>query len=147
MRGSTTRSRRGVKVLRISGVALLLLATGCSSETASSPGDPSISAEEERGSGDKLEKLTVEGEGFTGNGTVLVTVLMAATGGNVNPYVEEEIQADGEGRITYERQPVPCPQPADYERGSFISVVARDMTSGISASRTLEPGSEPDCPR
>ena len=92
-----------------------------------------------------MEKLTVEGKGFTANGTVLVSAVMAATGGNARPYVEEEVQADGEGKIRWERQPVPCPQPADYERGSWVSVVARDMTSGISGSELLEPGGEPDC--
>ena len=146
MTGSTARSHRRFTALWLSGLAMLLVATGCSSDT-SAAGDPSISVSDDRGSGDKLEKLTVEGDGYTSNGTVLVTVLMSAIGGNVNPYVEEEVQADGEGSFTYERQPVPCPQPVDYDRGSFISVIARDMTSGISASRSLEPGGEPDCTR
>lgn len=92
-----------------------------------------------------MEKLTVEGEGFTSNGPVLVTAVMAATGGNTRPYVEEEVMADGAGELRWERQPVPCPQPADYERGSWVLVVARDMTSGISGSDVLEPGREPDC--
>jgi hypothetical protein len=123
---------------------LLLLAVGCSSEDAA-PGNPSISADAERGAGGTLEKMTVEGEGFTPNGPVLVTAVMAATGGNTRPYVEEEVMADGAGKLQWERQPVPCPQPADYERGSWVSVVARDMTSGISGSDLLEPGREPDC--
>jgi len=106
-----------------------------------------VSADDDRGAGGKLEALTVEGKGFTPNGTVLVTMLMAASGGNVNPYVEEQVQADGEGKFRLERRPAPCPQPADYERGSWTSVVARDMTSGISGSKRLEPGQEPDCRR
>ena len=144
MGGSTTRGRWGSGVLRLSAIVLLVLAASCSSDNAS-PGDPSISAKEERGAGGKLEKLTVEGKGFTANGTVLVTAVLAGTGGNTRPYVEEEVQADGEGKIRWERQPVPCPQPADYERGSWVSVVARDNTSGISGSEVLDPGGEPDC--
>ncbi len=92
-----------------------------------------------------MENLTVEGKGFTPNGTVLVTAVMAATGGNARPYVEEQVQADGEGKIRFERSPVPCPQPVDYERGSWVSVVARDMNSGISGSELLDPGEQPDC--
>ncbi len=144
MGGSTTRARWGSGVLRLSAIVLLLLAASCSSDSAS-PGDPSISADAERGSNGVLEKLTVEGKGFTPNGTVLVTAVMAATGGNARPYVEEQVQADGEGKLRYERSPMPCPQPVDYERGSWVSVVARDMTSGISGSELLEPGQEPDC--
>lgn len=146
MTGSTTRSRLRSKVLRVSGAVLLLLAVGCSSDS-SSLGDPSISAEETRGAGGKMEGLTVEGKGFTPNGPVLITALMAASGGNASPYVEEQVQADGAGKIRYERRPVPCPQPADYERGSWVSVIARDMTSGISGSDQLDPGQEPDCRR
>jgi hypothetical protein len=126
----------------MSGIALLLTAAGCSD---SNTGDPQISAEDDRGDGGNLEALTVKGKRYTPNGPVLVTVAMAATGGNASPYVEETIQANADGTFEYERRPVPCPQPADYERGSFISVVARDMTSGISSSRTLDPGAEPDC--
>lgn len=136
----TSRVARGLSLL---GVAALLLLTGCSD--SSSERDPSISAEEERSSAGVLEALTVEGDGFTPNGTVLVTMLMAGSGGNASPYVEEEIQADGEGKIQFERRPPTCPQPADYERGSWVSVIARDMTSGISGSATLDPGQEPDC--
>jgi hypothetical protein len=144
MSDSTTRSRGRSRAFRLSATALLVLAVGCSTGT-STPGDPSINAKDERGSGGRLEGLTVEGKGFTSNGTVLVTLLMSAAGGNASPYIEEEVQADGNGEIRYERQPVPCPQPADYERGSWVSVIARDMTSGISGSDSLEPGQEPDC--
>jgi len=143
MGGSTTRARWGSGVLRLSAIVLLVLAASCSDNA--SPGDPSISAEAERGPSGTLEKLTVEGKGFTPNGPVLVTAVMAATGGNTRPYVEEEVTADGEGKLRWERQPVPCPQPVDYERGSWVSVVARDMTSGISGSDLLDPGREPDC--
>ncbi|MDP1807445.1 MAG: hypothetical protein Q8K72_19870, partial [Acidimicrobiales bacterium] len=64
---------------------------------------------------------------------------------NPSQYVEETIQADGNGRITYERQPLPCPQATDYGSGSWTWVAARDMASGISASRPLTPGSTADC--
>ena len=133
---------RVARVLRLAGVALLLLAAACSN---TADRDPHISADDERGSSGMLEALTVEGKDFTPNGPVLVTVVMAATGGNASPYIEETIQADASGEIRYEKRPVPCPQPADYQRGSFINVIARDMTSGISGSDTLEPGQEPDC--
>ena len=131
------------RVLRLCGITLFLLAAACG-ET-SSDRDPSISADEERSEQGSLQALIVEGKHFTPNSPVLVTVVMAATGGTASPYVEETIQADGEGKIMYERRPVPCPQPADYERGSWINVIARDMTSGISGSDLLEPGREPDC--
>jgi hypothetical protein len=140
----TRRQRAAVaRVLRFCGIALFLLAAACGNNSAER--DPNISADDERSEGGALQALTVEGKDFTPNGPVLVTVVMAATGGNASPYVEETIQADGEGRITYERRPVPCPQPVDYERGSWINVVARDMTTGISGSDRLDPGREPDC--
>ena len=119
------------RVLRLCGIALLLLAAGCGD---TGPRDPNISADEERSSSGTLEALTVEGNDFTPNGPVLVTVVMAATGGTASPYIEETIQADAEGKIRYERRPVPCPQPADYQRGTWINVIARDM-SQVSAGR------------
>lgn len=139
--------RRGSRVTRmlwLPAVVFSLVAAGCS-DSSTANGDPTISADADRGSGGNLEGLTVEGKRFTPNGPVLVTMLMAASGGTTNPYVEETIQADGEGKIRFEKRPPPCPQPVDYERGSWISVVARDMTSGISSSKVLEPGGEPDC--
>lgn len=101
--------------------------------------------DDERSSAGSLEGLKVEGEGFTPNGTVLVTFLMAATGGNASPYVEEQVSADGDGKISFERRPLNCPQPADYESGRWTSVIARDSSSGISGSANLDPGREPDC--
>lgn len=133
---------RLTQVLRASGVALLLVvASACGATT--SGGDPRISADGDRTSEGALESLRVTGSNFTPNGTVLVTLLLAGPAENASPYVEEEIQADGDGRITYERQPAPCPQPA--ARGSYVTVTARDMTSGISGSDTLSPGGAPDC--
>lgn len=137
------RSRLSTAVLS-SGIALLLLAAGCS-QSVTGAGDPSISVDDERSSTGSLEALKVEGKGFTPNGTVLVTFLMAATGGNASPYVEEQVSADAEGMIRFERRPVTCPQPANYERGSWISVIARDSSSGISGAAYLDPGREPDC--
>ncbi|HEV2761000.1 MAG TPA: hypothetical protein VGV86_15680 [Acidimicrobiales bacterium] len=92
-----------------------------------------------------MEAVTLKGKGFTPNGQVLVTAVMAASGGNARPYVEQEVRADEKGEIRWEGRPVPCPEPADYERGSWVSVIARDMTSGISGSEQLNPGKEPDC--
>lgn len=48
-------------------------------------------------------------------------------------------RSDGKGR------PVPCREPANYERGSWVAVIARHMTSSISGSEVLNPGKEPDC--
>jgi len=137
-------SRLG-RALLVPAMAVLLTATGCTD--SAKDGDPQISADADRGSGGNLESLTVKGKRYTPNGQVLVTVAMAASGGNASPYVEETVQADSGGKFIYERRPVPCPQPVDYERGSFILVIARDMTGGISSSRTLDPGGEPDCRR
>ena len=142
-----SRRRRGARVKRVlwlPAIVFSLVAAGCSD---SSTGDPTISADADRGSAGNLESLTVEGKRFTPNGPVLVTLLMAASGGNVNPYVEETIQADGEGKIQFEKRPPTCPQPVDYDRGSWVSVIARDVTSGISSSEVLSPGGEPDCRR
>jgi hypothetical protein len=137
------RGSRVARALGLSGIAVLLLAAGCSSN--SSAGDPTISAKDSRSSAGVLEKLTVDGHRFTPNGPVRITLLMAGGAANASPYVEEDIQADKDGKIKYEKQPVACPQPADYGRGSWTTVIARDMTSGISGSAQLSPGDQPDC--
>jgi len=146
MFGSTRRhGSRLTRALYVPGMALLLTAAGCSDST-NTAGDPQISADADRTDGGKLETLTVKGKRYTPNGQVLVTVAAAATGGNANPYVEETVQADGSGKFEWKKQPVPCPQPVDYERASYIRVIARDMTGGISSSRVLDPGGQADCP-
>ena len=144
MSGSTARSRFQSKVLGLLAIAFLMVAVGCSSQDIATS-DPSISADVDRASSGKMESLTLKGKGFTPNGQVLVTAVMAASGGNARPYVEQEVRADEKGEIRWEGRPVPCPEPADYERGSWVSVIARDMTSGISGSEQLNPGKEPDC--
>ena len=142
-------SRRGLgagvtRMLWLSVIVFSLMAAGCS-DSVTGERNPTISADVDRGSNGKVEGLKVEGKRFTPNGQVLVTMLMAASGGNTNPYVEETVQADGEGNITFDKRPPGCPQPVDYQRGSWTMVVARDMTSGISDSEILDPGGEPDC--
>ena len=142
MVGSTRQGSRVTGTFWRAGVVALLLAAGCQN---SSDGDPSISADSDRGAGGKLESLKVEGSRFTPNGPVLVTMLMSATGASTSPYVEETIQADADGKITFERRPVACPPATDFQRGSWVRVVVRDMTSGISGSEVLSPGAQPDC--
>lgn len=144
---SRRRHRAGVtRMLWLPAIVFSLVSAGCS-DSSTANGDPSISADVDRGSAGKLEALSLDGKRFTPNGQVLVTMLMAASGGNTNPYVEETIQADGGGKIKFEKRPPACPQPVDYDRGSWVSVIARDMTSGISSSEVLSPGGEPDCRR
>jgi hypothetical protein len=128
-------------VLGASGVALLLVAAGCGEYEK----EYTISVEDRRGESGMLEGVVIDGEGFSPNGTVMVTYVLSVTGGNAQPYVEENVQADGNGEFRVEKQPLPCPQPADYRSGSWTLIVARDMTSGISGSQTLEPGGQPDC--
>ena len=131
-----------IGMLRGTAVALFLVTAACSEGP---PGDPRISADEDRSSAGSLEGLTVKGKGFTPNGDVLVTLLMAGSGGNASPYVEETIKADAEGKIEFERRPVPCPREGGYGTGVWTLVSARDMTTGISGSAQLSPGGEPDC--
>ncbi|MGH9265039.1 MAG: hypothetical protein ACRD1D_10150 [Acidimicrobiales bacterium] len=144
MRSSTARHGSGfIRALRLPAIALLLaLGAAACSELEE---DFAVDVEEERGAGGMLEGIVVDGSGFSPNGPVLITVVLSATGGNVRPYVEETIQADANGEFRFERRPLSCPQPADYESGSWTLVVARDMTEGISGSETLSPGTEPDC--
>ncbi len=142
MSGSTTRPGLGPKVLRLSCIALLVLAVGCGNNLKD---EFKISVDEDRAENGVLEGLTVNGKGFSPNSTVLVTFVLAASGGTTNPYVEQETQTDGEGKFKLEARPVPCPQPADYRAGVFNLVVARDQSSGISGSSTLSPGEQPDC--
>lgn len=140
---STSRhGSRVVRVLRGSAVALLLVTAACSN---SDPTDPRVSADEDRSSAGSLEGLTVKGNGFTPNGDVLVTVLMAGSGANASPYHEETVKADGDGKLNYERRPVPCPTAGGFGTGVWTVVSARDMTTGISGSDQLSPGGEPDC--
>lgn len=142
---STTSVRpRPARMVLLATSAALVLAVGCSS-SATVPTNPSISVSQDRSKDGSLQGLTVTGDGFSPNGTVLVTTLMAASGPDTSPYVEETIQADGSGKIKWEKKPVPCPQAGDYGKGSWTSVVARDANSGISAAETLNPGNTPDC--
>ena len=142
IRSTSRQVSRVTKFLRGPAVALLLLTAACSD---SDPTDPRISADEDRSAAGSLEALTVTGNGFTPNGDVLVTLLMAGSGTNASPYVEETVKADGDGELNYERRPVPCPQEGGYGTGVWTSVTARDMTTGISGSDQLSPGGEPDC--
>ena len=143
IRSTSRQGSRVTRMLRGSAVALLLVTAACSNSAST---DPRISADVDRSSGGSLEGLTVKGKGFTPSGPVLVTVLMAGSGANSSPYVEETINADADGEITYERRPVPCPQAGGYGDGVWTVVSARDMTTGISGSDQLErDGSEPDC--
>jgi hypothetical protein len=143
MTGSTKRSSRLTKALRASAVGLLLLAAGCGQETVG--GDPKIDAEVERGSAGALEGLMVKGSKFTPNGEVLVQVLLVGNGPNPSQYIEEKIQADADGKINFERRPLPCPTATGYGAGSWTWVSARDTATGISSGKPLNPGSAPDC--
>lgn len=129
---------RGTRALRVSGIALLLLGAACGGDSLSANGDPIINAKEDRNSAGVLEGLTVEGKRFASNGQARVTLLLS--GGS---YVEEDIAVGSDGKIKFEKRPVPCPQPATT--GSFVLVTVRDMTGGISSSETLTPGKEADC--
>lgn len=137
-------TKRSVRATWLAAAAALVLAAGCSSSTSAGT-NPSISAKADRSSDGALQGLTVTGSHFSPNGMVLVTTLMAASGPNTSPYVEETIQADGSGKIRWEKKPLPCPQTGDYGKGSWTSVTARDATSGISDARTLNAGNTPDC--
>jgi len=143
MIGSTKQGSRLTKALRASAVALLVLAAGCS--TSSTGGDPDISADADRGSDGALEGLTVRGSKFTPNGEVLVQVLLVGNGPNASQYVEETIQADADGKINFERRPLPCPTATGYGSGSWTWVSARDTATGISGGEPLTPGRTPDC--
>jgi hypothetical protein len=121
----------------------MILGAGCGQEVTG--GDPKISADVDRSSSGALEGLKVKGSHFTSNGEVLVTVLLVGNGPNPSQYVEEKIQADADGKIDYERRPLPCPQAGGYGSGSWTWVTARDSASGIAGSRPLTPGSTPDC--
>ena len=143
MTGSTKQGSLLTRALRVSAVALLVLAAGCGQEVAT--GDPKISADDERSSSGALEGLKVKGSKFTPNGEVVVTALLVGDGPNASQYIEEKIQADSDGKIEFERRPMPCPQASGYGSGSWTWVTARDTATGISGSTPLTPGSTPDC--
>lgn len=140
---TTRRVSRFTKVLGASGVALLLLGAGCSSDVKN--GDPQIHAKETRDKSGALQSLTVTGKRFSANGDVHVTYLLAGGAQDASPYVEEDIKANGSGEINFTKRPVPCPTVNDYGQGSFTLVTARDTASGISGSAVLTPGGQPDC--
>ena len=140
---STMQGSRATKALRATAVALLVLAAGCGQEITG--GDPKISVDDDRGAGGTLEGLTVKGSKFTSNGEVLITVLLVGNGPNPSQYIEEKVQANADGKINFERRPLPCPTTTGYGSGSWTWVAARDTSSGIAASKPLTPGSTADC--
>ena len=143
MTGSMKQGSWITKALRASAIALLVLAAGCGQEV--SGGDPKISADDDRGAGGVLEGIKIKGSKFTPNGEVVVTALLVGNGPSPSQYVEEKIQADSDGKIEFERRPMPCPQATGYGNGSWTWITARDTSSGISGSTPLTPGSTPDC--
>lgn len=143
MTGSTKQSSRLTKALRAAAVALLVVGAGCATEKTG--GDPKISADADRGSGGTLAGLKVKGSKFTPNGEVVVQVLMVGNGPNASQYIEEKVQADANGKINYERRPLPCPTASGYGAGHWTWVSARDTGTGISSGEPLTPGSTPDC--
>ncbi|HUR22245.1 MAG TPA: hypothetical protein VMZ73_00070 [Acidimicrobiales bacterium] len=143
MTGFTKQGSRVTKALGAAAVALLMLGAGCGQEIAG--GDPKISTDDDRGSGGVLEGLTIKGSKFTPNGEVLITALLVGNGPNPSQYIEEKVQANSDGKIEFERRPMPCPQATGYGSGSWTWVTARDTASGISSSKPLTPGSTPDC--
>jgi hypothetical protein len=143
MTGSTNQRSWATKAIRASAIALLVLAAGCGQEIVG--GDPKVSADVDRGSSGALEKITVKGSKFTPNGEVLVQVLMVGNGPSPSQYVEEKVQADSDGKINFERSPLPCPTATGYGAGSWTWVSARDTATGISGGEPLTPGSVPDC--
>lgn len=143
MTSSTMQGSRATKALRAAAIALLVLAAGCGQKVTG--GDPKVSADADRSSSGALEGLTVKGSHFTPNGEVLVQVLLVGNGPNSSQYVEEKVQADNNGKIKYERRPLPCPTATGYGAGSWTWVSARDTATGISGDDPLNPGSTPDC--
>lgn len=143
MTGSTKHSSRLTRALGAAAVALLVVGAGCSSDTTG--GDPKISADADRGSGGTLEALKVKGSKFTPNGEVLVQVLLVGNGPNPSQYMEEKIQADSNGKINFERRPLPCPTATGYGAGSWTWVSARDTGTGISSGEPITPGGTADC--
>jgi hypothetical protein len=143
MTGSTNQRSWATKAIRASAVALLVLAAGCGQEITG--GDPKVSADVDRGASGALEKITVKGSKFTPNGEVLVQVLMVGNGPSPSQYIEEKIQADSDGKINFERSPLPCPIATGYGAGSWTWVSARDTATGISGGEPLTPGKTPDC--
>jgi hypothetical protein len=141
---TTWRGARRRKLLWLGGVSLLLLTTGCKSTNAAIK-NPSMQVQDDRNAAGVLQSLTVNGSGFTPNGQAHITALMAVSGSTASPYVEADIQADANGKFRFERRPMSCPQPVDYGPGSWVSISARDTTSGISATKALTPGRQPDC--
>lgn len=137
------RPARTARLTWLAVAASLVLAVGCSSQSGAER-NPSISASVDRSKDGSLQGVTVTGSGFSANGPVLISALMAASGNDKSPYLEETIQADGSGKIKWEKKPIPCPQ-SDYGTGSWTRITARDTNSGISGSALLTPGGAPDC--
>jgi hypothetical protein len=143
MISSTMQGSRVTKALGAAAIALLMLGAGCGQEITG--GDPKINADADRSSSGALEALKVKGSHFTPNGEVLVQVLLVGNGPSPSQYIEEKVQADSDGKLNYERRPLPCPTATGYGAGSWTWVSARDTSTGISGGRPLNPGGAPDC--
>ena len=120
-------------------------------------GDPSVTPKmtivrEMRRPNGTLQAITVEGSGFTKNGTVRVNFLFRRLEGSAIPISvptppAAEVTADANGSFRFQRDPMPCPNAAvvEFTRGSWLTIIGSDAASSKFGSAEFTPGSESDC--
>lgn len=146
---------RGIKVVgRLAGTAAVVLVTFAGT-CDSGPSPKMRITREQRSAGGRLTAVTVEGTGFTKNGSVRISFFFKKV---LDQGAKEELlsitppqppatflTADAAGNVQFDGdRGLVCPD-VGTGRGTWVSIVGNDVTSGKSGVAEFRRGRESDC--
>jgi len=129
------------RIIALGSLALPLIAADCNPST-----NPTITVREKRSVTGTLKGVTVNGNGFTANGDLLLRYFVLPPGGAFVPVPGRAGRAGADGKFQIDHEPV-CPNLSvlGVPRASFVTVIVEDVKSGETDVENLNPGSNSDC--
>ena len=137
---------------------VVLAAVGAASFAGTCNGDASVNPKmtivrELRSPNGALKAITVDGSGFTKNGTVRVNFFFRKLEGGAIPISAPtppaaEVTANASGNFRFVRDPMlPCPnaEASGFTRGSWLTIIGSDAASNKVGLAEFRPGQESDC--